>query len=78
MNMAYEIDHGISSTVIALQESLVTLNASQTVSLSLSPLLESRVCHRTVGVKNMVAGIVLDSLHPDNNSNKRKRRHTSV
>ena len=67
-NMAYEIDHGISSTVIALQESLVTLDASQTVGLRLSPPLESRVCHRTVGVKNVVIGIVLDSLQLINNN----------
>lgn len=35
---SYEVDHGIRSTMVTLQEGLVTLNASKTVSLCLTPL----------------------------------------
>lgn len=35
---SYEVDHGVRSTMVTLQEGLVTLNASKTVSLCLTPL----------------------------------------
>ena len=35
---SYEVDHGVRSTMVTLQEGLVTLNARKTVSLSLTPL----------------------------------------